>query len=59
MPDPSSGPLEYRAWRHYAFGRPLTYTNRRYGYEATYRDGIVQVIIQRRESAKPRLIEIH
>jgi len=27
--------------------------------EATYRDGIVQVTVQRRESAKPRLIEIH
>ncbi len=27
--------------------------------EATYRDGIVQVIVQRRESAKPRHIEIH
>jgi len=27
--------------------------------EATYRDGIVQIIVQRRESAKPRQIEIH
>ena len=27
--------------------------------EATYRDGIVQITVQRRESAKPRLIEIH
>lgn len=26
---------------------------------ATYRDGIVQVTVQRRESAKPRQIEIH
>jgi HSP20 family protein len=27
--------------------------------EAAYRDGIVQITVQRRESAKPRLIEIH
>jgi len=27
--------------------------------EATYRDGILQVTVQRRESAKPRKIEIH
>lgn len=27
--------------------------------QATYRDGIVQVKLQRRESAKPRQIEIH
>ncbi len=27
--------------------------------EATYRDGIVQITVQRRESAKPRQIEIH
>ena len=27
--------------------------------EASYRDGIVQVTVQRRESAKPRQIEIH
>lgn len=27
--------------------------------EATYRDGIVQIIVHRRESAKPRQIEIH
>ena len=27
--------------------------------EAAYRDGIVQISLQRRESAKPRLIEIH
>jgi len=27
--------------------------------EATYRDGIVQITLQRREAAKPRQIEIH
>jgi HSP20 family protein len=27
--------------------------------DATYRDGIVQITVQRRESAKPRQIEIH
>jgi HSP20 family protein len=27
--------------------------------EATYRDGIVQIAVQRRQSAKPRQIEIH
>ena len=27
--------------------------------EAAYRDGIVQISLQRRESAKPRVIEIH
>lgn len=27
--------------------------------EAQYRDGIVQIIVQRQESAKPRQIEIH
>jgi HSP20 family protein len=27
--------------------------------EATYRDGIVQITVKRRESAKPRQIEIH
>jgi HSP20 family protein len=27
--------------------------------EATYRDGIVEIRVQRRESSKPRKIEIH
>jgi HSP20 family protein len=27
--------------------------------EASYRDGIVQITVQRRESTKPRQIEIH
>lgn len=27
--------------------------------DATYRDGIVQITVQRQESAKPRLIEVH